>query len=101
MRTSGLAWRALTRSGEKCTGVSLEDKRQLRIAKAVAPLQRDEPNLRKTCSEVPSGGLEVPWPIVLGNCGLLGERQAQQDIDSSDLQNSEEMWLSPKDVQYR
>lgn len=66
MLTSGLAWRVLSRSGEKCTGVSLEDKRQLRMANAVEPLERDVPDLWKTCSVVAPGGFEGPWPIILG-----------------------------------
>lgn len=68
MITSGLAWRLLTKSGEKCTGTLLEDKGQLRMAKAVCIAgERDVPDLRKTCSVVPLGFLEGPWPIVPGD----------------------------------
>lgn len=39
MLTSGLVWRALSRSGEKLTGVSLEDKRHLIVANAGESLE--------------------------------------------------------------
>lgn len=67
MLTSGLAWRLLIKSGEKCTGASLENQCQLKMVNAAAPPERDAPDLRKTCSVVPLGVLEGPWPIVPGN----------------------------------